>query len=62
MLPNKKAINYCPMQYHNFLSQKFANILYNNINNKKISSKTHTSSIKIINYKLAFCEFNKFIF
>lgn len=28
MLPNKKEINYCPMKYHNFLSEKFDILFY----------------------------------
>lgn len=33
---NKKAINYRPMKYHNYLSKTFASILKNNNDNVKM--------------------------
>lgn len=49
MLPSKITIYYCPVEYHNFLSGKVANILNNN--NVKIVFKTLNNSIKTINHK-----------
>lgn len=51
VLPSKKPINYCSMNFHSFLSGKFANNLNNNNYNVNISFKTYNNIVQFIKLK-----------